>query len=512
MKHSDTTLNPAGALRVVLLTALDDSFAADLVKRVQATAGVSLQHVLYLENGSTQRGSGESALVQTCRDLELALQVCQDFSTADAVASLRNLGSQILVTCGTGKLPESIATLPSMGVITLYHGDAPAFNGCPAGFWELWHNRKHSEVTARFSAHGEDREDILLQRSIPICRHDTLRSMEAKMRELTLLVYPKALQTLATGAFAHSLRPLAARQACRPTVAQRLALTVKVHVKRWSLRRWIRLAVRNSGYLAVLALEKVKQVLLQASGSGTLTVLYYHRVSDLCRDPITIGRADFEKQVRYLQRRYHVWSADELKACLQHGGDLHGSRNVLITFDDGYEDNYSNAFPILTKYGSKAIFFISTGLIDTDQRFAHDLQMQPDIQFANMSWTQVQTMVAGGMTIGVHSHSHADLGGLSHEDAVAEINQSMATFRQRLQNEPEWMSFPFGKKDNYTNALIEYVQQSTPMIGLFSADGHMNQGSIRGRIIRRVNIGDGDTGLAFVYKMRGGVRDLFKST
>jgi peptidoglycan/xylan/chitin deacetylase (PgdA/CDA1 family) len=520
MANPDTIEQAFRPLRIVLLTGLDNSFSAELVKRLQGVTGVSLQHVIYLQNGSSHRRFwwkhekhrhlGQSRLMEMCSTLQVTLHVCRDMQSADTVTLIRNLGSQILATCGTGVLPMSVSSLPTMGVITLDHGDSPAFNGCPAGFWELWNKTERTQVTVRFIAKDLDSSDVLLQRSIPVCRYDGLRSVEAKLRELSLLVLPRALQTLTTGENRRKEQTFSARPYHHPTQVQRLLLNVKLFFRTLNLWQWIRLALRNSGYFAVLAIEKVKQFALWITGSGTLTVLYYHRVSDLCRDPITIGIADFEKQIRYLKNHYKVWNTDELKACLQQGGRLHGSRNVLITFDDGYEDNYGNAFPILQKTGCEAIFFISTGLIGSEQRFTHDLRMQPDITFSNMSWTQVQTMAAAGMSIGVHSHTHADLGGMKHKDAVAEIDQSVETFRHHLLQEPEWMSFPFGKEKNYSDALINYVEQRTPMIGLFSATGHINQGTIRGYNIQRINIGDGDTGLAFVYKLRGGSRDLLK--
>jgi peptidoglycan/xylan/chitin deacetylase (PgdA/CDA1 family)/CelD/BcsL family acetyltransferase involved in cellulose biosynthesis len=92
-------------------------------------------------------------------------------------------------------------------------------------------------------------------------------------------------------------------------------------------------------------------------------ILYYHRVNDE-RDPFypSLPVDVFERQMRFVARRYNVVSLARLIAHLESGapGTL-----LAITFDDGYRDNYENAFPILQRYGLVATIFLSTGSLDT---------------------------------------------------------------------------------------------------------------------------------------------------
>jgi len=107
---------------------------------------------------------------------------------------------------------------------------------------------------------------------------------------------------------------------------------------------------------------------------------------------------------------------------------------LIITFDDGYADNYYNAFPLLKKYGFKATFFIITDFID---------QRRPDF----MTWKQIEEMAQAGMEIGAHGRDHSDLKGRPLDYLVWQILGS----RQTLEAhgiEPRFFSYPFGHYDD----------------------------------------------------------------
>lgn len=106
--------------------------------------------------------------------------------------------------------------------------------------------------------------------------------------------------------------------------------------------------------------------LLRSAGSWHgLLVLNYHRVgipwhSDLDRALWSATTEDFDRQVREITREFDVVSLDDLDQVLSR----RRGRHVLITFDDGYLDNYTEAFPILKSHGATATFFLTTGFLD----------------------------------------------------------------------------------------------------------------------------------------------------
>ena len=78
------------------------------------------------------------------------------------------------------------------------------------------------------------------------------------------------------------------------------------------------------------------------------------------------------EQMRLLKRRYRVVGVDELAEMVQ-SGDRVDRRLAAVTFDDGYEDNYRCAFPILRKHGLTAAFYVTTGSVGSSSTWAPPL-------------------------------------------------------------------------------------------------------------------------------------------
>jgi peptidoglycan/xylan/chitin deacetylase (PgdA/CDA1 family) len=107
-----------------------------------------------------------------------------------------------------------------------------------------------------------------------------------------------------------------------------------------------------------------------------LTILNYHRVVDRVEDfafqpNISADVASFTRQMEYLKRNYNVISSSRLAAWLRGEEEL-SPHTALITFDDGYSDNYSVAYPILKKYELPATIFLATNYMNNNSPFPWD--------------------------------------------------------------------------------------------------------------------------------------------
>lgn len=104
------------------------------------------------------------------------------------------------------------------------------------------------------------------------------------------------------------------------------------------------------------------------TGRPCATILMYHSISEPSSDrihrSIVVSPATFEFQMAYLASRAKVIPLEEYVVARREGTSLEHS-SVIITFDDGYKDNFTNAFPVLAKYGLPATFFVSTEYIGT---------------------------------------------------------------------------------------------------------------------------------------------------
>ncbi len=134
---------------------------------------------------------------------------------------------------------------------------------------------------------------------------------------------------------------------------------------------WVRKAVSDLSYYSGLS------SLLYRLGSRKTVILVYHRIankedeSSLDREVISANPKNFERQMRFLKERYNVISLDEFLECLRRKTPPK-KNSVVITFDDGYKDNYNNAYPILMKHGLPATIFLSTEAISSREMFWWD--------------------------------------------------------------------------------------------------------------------------------------------
>ncbi|MBI4767078.1 MAG: polysaccharide deacetylase family protein [Deltaproteobacteria bacterium] len=104
----------------------------------------------------------------------------------------------------------------------------------------------------------------------------------------------------------------------------------------------------------------------------------YHRVltdeeysRNFCMGGISVKTRTFEKQMKFLADNFRILSPEEFLPRLQ-GRTPFETKSCLITFDDGWKDNFKNALPILAKNKISALIFLSSGFIDTSRRFWQD--------------------------------------------------------------------------------------------------------------------------------------------
>lgn len=102
-------------------------------------------------------------------------------------------------------------------------------------------------------------------------------------------------------------------------------------------------------------------------------ILTYHRITDEASsgDPLIVSVDQFARHVEFLKSRFTLLSAHEVGEIIRSQTHF-PDRSCLITFDDGWKDNYTHAFPILQAFQAPAIIFLTTGYIGTSKRFWHD--------------------------------------------------------------------------------------------------------------------------------------------
>jgi peptidoglycan/xylan/chitin deacetylase (PgdA/CDA1 family) len=255
--------------------------------------------------------------------------------------------------------------------------------------------------------------------------------------------------------------------------------------------------------------------------SRRFQILAFHKVSP---DPHPyfepVHPIIFERYAEFLHRNYRVMHLDELVVRSRHG-DI-PDRAVAITFDDGYRDNYENAFPILKKYELPATIFVATGAIGTGETLWHDrifdafrhtsashlhlkgiavnelvldnsesrhhalkltldhakklygisrLEFVEEVEQAltpnrppqqedrMLTWDQIGEMHRAGIRFGSHTVTHPILSRVPQEELTRELFESKRQLSKQLGAPVESFAYPNGRASDYNSTVKDALRE-----------------------------------------------------
>ena len=222
-------------------------------------------------------------------------------------------------------------------------------------------------------------------------------------------------------------------------------------------------------------------------------VLNYHSVHPLhC---FSTKPADFQKQIELLQSRFDIVGLSDYVS-----GALKGGNYAVITFDDGYEDNYEHAFPILDKLGVKATVFVTTGFVNGEIDIAQDHIAYRGLK--PLSWEQIKRMSKSGISFGAHTHTHRILADISLKDAEQEISKSKKILESRLGQSVDTFAYPLGQRGTFNAQIVELLKKHHFKLACSTIWGGDN-GGVDVFALRRIRIDAGDTIEDFKDKVSG---------
>ena len=207
-----------------------------------------------------------------------------------------------------------------------------------------------------------------------------------------------------------------------------------------------------------------------------LRILTYHRVTDAHpRERLCVPVSRFEEQMRRLRERgYQTISLaqavdwltgqrqatsdkrqvigdgrQETRSASQVPGPMSHAPSAVLTFDDGYEDNFRYAAPAMERYGFTGIFFVPSGFIEDGE--SHPLDDRP------MTWEHLCELLRRGHEIGGHSVSHRRLASLEAIEMFWEVRGCKETLEQALRHPVEAFCYPSG---DYNEMVKRAVMRS----------------------------------------------------
>lgn len=183
------------------------------------------------------------------------------------------------------------------------------------------------------------------------------------------------------------------------------------------------------------------EFLLINSEDVRIPILMYHSISDENPDnSLMVPPSMFEEQMAWLEDNgFTAMNLDEAIEAMETGKVP--KNPVVITFDDGYMDNYKSAFPILKNHNLKATFFVITDGVDNGYYMSSDM---------------LKEMQAEGMSIENHTANHLELNTLSREEAYEAIKRAQDYLRDTIGSNGDYLCYPVGR---YSDETIEICKE-----------------------------------------------------
>jgi peptidoglycan/xylan/chitin deacetylase (PgdA/CDA1 family) len=366
------------------------------------------------------------------------------------------------------------------------------------------------------------------------------------------------------------------------TLAERLKLAPLVHfglARSGAIRHYVRVPALRAAAERVLGFPLsryvVQRTVLSRAGvlddiwrklSPGVYIFNYHRIGDPKKtdfDPnvFSCDEEHFAKQVGFLKQRFRIIGIRELV------DDVLTNQRVteplaLITFDDGYRDNFTGAFPILREANVPAVFFIPTSFVGTGQvpwwdeiawmvrhtkltsvalpfadarvelrerpvqfairdvltafkrspgdaadkvealRKALDCRL-PDSEVAELfvSWEDLRAMRAGGMDIGSHTHTHRILSHLSGAEQLQELETSKQSLEANLGEHIDSIAYPVGAVDSFTDETMALTERCGYQVGFSFIDGVNVGGELSRFAMLRMAVEDNATPTDLQYSV-----------
>ncbi len=351
-------------------------------------------------------------------------------------------------------LRRPLFSIPRLGTLNLHKGKLPDYRGMPPAFWELWNDEKSVGCTVHWVDDKLDTGNIEGQSVVPREKYSTVRGLQLCLDEVGVDLMRDIVRNVLSGASIFLPQSAGGRTYRKPTLRQVALLDRKLIRNQTPNSSWPRRALKEGASRTALTAWHwgLRQIV-----TPRITVLLYHRVSDDVRDNLTVGIEQFDRHMALLRRYCRLLSIEQVIAF----DEVPKSPEpmVCVTFDDGYLDNYLHATPILLRHAVPAAFFVSTGIVNTDRRFPHDVRRgNPFIPV--MDWDQLRAMRDYGFTIGSHSSSHIDCAAEPEEVVRAELARSRDDLRRELNLAEVIFAYPYGGRQHMTPQRLKLVRQA----------------------------------------------------
>lgn len=256
--------------------------------------------------------------------------------------------------------------------------------------------------------------------------------------------------------------------------------------------------IRADAFLTVGVICPVRKLFRRPQ---RLPILMYHSISQRKEAAQPYYRtvtspSVFATQMKYLaDKGYAVLGVQEILDVLRQERSC--ERAVMITFDDGYRDFYTNAFPILHKYGFSATVYLPTSYIGSTR-----------LEFKGtecLNWNEVRELHRAGITFGSHTANHPQLRLLTSAQVASEVNTSKDVIEQQLGTSIQSFAYPYSFPEadrKFTLMLHAHLTEAGYESGVSTIIGSVNRQS-KPFFLPRLPVNSDDGPRLFEAKLTG---------
>ncbi len=274
----------------------------------------------------------------------------------------------------------------------------------------------------------------------------------------------------------------------------KLLLSMRKHGKVW--RQVMYHLIRNMLALLgmiIYSLKKPKHEIL---------ILMYHRVNDQINQAIAVKEARFDWQMKYLDKKgYKVISMEEAYQRIK--DKTIDGKYIVLSFDDGYNDFYESAYPILKNYDYPAILYLVPGYIETDKVFDWDLGVG---QSNLMNWEQlIELKDSNLVTIGSHTLNHYDIDTLDSEALRIELEESKKILEEKLSTKIIHFAYPKGIYDENAEKIVsEFYETGVLIFGGVAVNNRVEEKEYFK--LKRMPVYRSDGKFMFIARLKGWIK------
>lgn len=244
--------------------------------------------------------------------------------------------------------------------------------------------------------------------------------------------------------------------------------------------------------ISVLFIVLTGSFLFWVSDKYAVPIMMYHNVDSSDQPRMnSVTPSNFAKHMAYLHKHgYHVIAFSELVNSIIEKKPL-PKKSVVITFDDGFEDNYINAFPVLKQYHFPAIIFVVTDIVGKS---------------GFLTWEQIKEMEKSDISFGSHTRLHTYLPSLDKAEQRNQIRGSKEILEQQLGHPIEYFAYPSG---GFNDSILSVLKETG-----YKAACTTNRGYPRLNddpyMIKRIRFGNNDNSDIILWAKLSGYYQVFK--